>query len=216
MKSKKNKKILSILFPLSIGILLAVIPITILQFNKVENVDAAWFSSGTGTWTFRQKLTINSSLVDDTGSTDLTNFPILYSKVNPYLVGKTQSSGQDIVFTSSDGTTQLDHEIEEFDSTTGKLVAWIRIPTLDYNNDTDIYLYYGNNNATDMQDASGTWYMDGDSDSISDYKAVFHMNQDPTGTILDSTSNNNDASTAGSMTSSDLENGVISKSLDFD
>ena len=217
MRIKKTKKLISFLFPLSIGILFAVIPFTLLQIKKVAPVEAGWFTGGSsGVWTFRQKLTINSSYVDDTGAADLTNFPIVYNKINPYLVGKTQSAGQDIVFTTSDGTTQLDHEIEEYDAQTGKLVAWIRIPTLDYNNDTTIYLYYGNKNTTDMQDAAGTWYTDGDGDAISDYKTVMHMNQDPTTTVLDSTSNNNDATSAGSMTSSDLEEGAIGKSIDFD
>lgn len=217
MRTKKTKRIITFLFPLSIGILFAVIPFTLLQIKKASPVEAGWFAGGSnGEWAFRQKLTINSSYVDDTGSADLVDFPILYSKVNSYLVGKTQSAGQDIVFTASDGTTQLDHEIEEFDAQTGKLVAWIRIPTLDYNNDTNIYLYYGNKNTTDMQDASGTWYTDGDGDTISDYKAVLHMNQDPTTTVLDSTSFDNDATSAGSMTSTDLEEGAIGKSINFD
>jgi len=217
MRIKQTKKLISFLFPLSIGILFAVIPFTLLQIKKATPVEAGWFTGGSnGEWTFRQKLTINSSYVDDTGAADLSDFPIVYNKVNPYLVGKTQSAGQDIVFTSSDGITQLDHEIEEFDTQTGKLVAWIRIPTLDYNNDTTIYLYYGNKNTTDMQDANGTWYTDGDGDTISDYKAVLHMNQDPTTAVLDSTSFGNNGTSAGSMTSGDLEEGAIGKSIDFD
>lgn len=217
MKSKKTKKLISFLFPLSIGILFAVLPFTLLQLKKAPEAQAAWFTGGSsGEWAFRQKLTINSNYVDDTGSADLTDFPILYSKTNPYLIGKTQSNGEDIVFTSEDGITKLSHELEYFNSQNGEIRAWIKIPTLDYNNDTSIYIYYGNKSTTNMQDTDGTWYMDGDGDSTNDYKAVYHMDEDPTSTILDSSEFGNNATSTGSMTSADLETGIVGNSIDFD
>ncbi len=54
-----------------------------------------------------------------------------------------------------------------------------------------------------------------DTDTLS----VFHQAQDPSGTapqILDSTSNANHATTSGTMTSSDLVDGITGKSLDLD
>ena len=42
------------------------------------------------------------------------------------------------------------------------------------------------------------------------------MNEDPTGTIYDSTSNGNDLSSAGSMTSGDLVEGHVGRAIDFD
>ena len=52
----------------------------------------------------------------------------------------------------------LDHEIELYDTTNDKLVAWVRIPTLDYNDDTVIYLHYGNPNVTvSTENPAGVW-----------------------------------------------------------
>ena len=34
------------------------------------------------------------------------------------------------VFTLSDGTTKLSHEIEHYDSSTGEIIAWVNFPTL--------------------------------------------------------------------------------------
>jgi hypothetical protein len=53
----------------------------------------------------------------------------------------------------------------------------------------------------------------------SDLKAIYHMGQDPSGAapqILDSTSNAKHGTSAGTMTSGDLVDGLIGKALDFD
>src|SRR3989338_2783373 len=121
---------------------------------------ATWFTTG-GTRTHRKKITINHPKVS--GSSNLTNFPVLVSRTdtdwkdtgNGGKVGK--SDGTDILFTSSDGTTQLDHELEKYTATTGELIAWVEIPTLDYDDNTVIYMYYGNAAAADQQDITGTW-----------------------------------------------------------
>ena len=92
----------------------------------------------------------------------------------------------DIIFKTSGGT-QLDHEVEYWSATTGKLIAWVRIPTLDYNDDTVIYMYYGNSAITSSQeDAAGVW--------DSNYVAVWHLKESGDGTAdeyTDSTSYGN-------------------------
>ena len=42
----------------------------------------------------------------------------------------------DIVFIDSDGSSQLDHQVEEYVATTGEYIPWVRVPTLKYNEDT--------------------------------------------------------------------------------
>ncbi len=62
--------------------------------------------------------------------------------------------------------------------------------------DTVIYMYYGNASATDQSNKNGVW--------DSNYKAVYHLTQNPAGTapqLLESTSNAAHLTTAGSMTS---------------
>ena len=58
------------------------------------------------------------------------------------LIQTNESLGRDFVFTQSDGTTVLSHEIEEFDNTTGEIIAWVRIPTLSASSTTEMYIYY--------------------------------------------------------------------------
>ena len=68
-------------------------------------------------------------------------------------------------------------------SETGKLVAWVRIPTLLRNANTLIYMYYGNPGVTSpTANPTGVW--------DSSYKGVWHL-QETSGSYLDSTGNNN-------------------------
>ena len=106
--------------------------------------------------------------------------------------------------------TKLDHEIESYDSATGTLVAWVRIPNLSSSVDKVIYLNYGNPSSPDQSNPPGVW--------DSSYVGVWHMNEDPSGTApqsVDSTSNNNDGS-SNNMTSGDLVTGKMAGALDFD
>ena len=82
----------------------------------------------------------------------MTNFPMLFSVPNDAnLAALAQSSGNDILFTASDGVTKLNHEIESYNSATGKLIAWVQVPTLSPTADTVIYVYYGNASASNQQ-----------------------------------------------------------------
>ena len=102
-------------------------------------------------YSFRKQITIDNTKVS--GSTDHIDFPFLVNVTDPDLrtTGNggdvTNANGYDIAFTSSDGVTLMDHEIEFYAAITGEYVAWVRIPILDYDDDTEIYMYYGNNAA---------------------------------------------------------------------
>jgi hypothetical protein len=73
----------------------------------------AWYNSG---WTNRKPVTISHTHVS--GSSNLTNFPVLVSVTDANLktvanggfVGK--SDGSDILFTLSDGVSKLNHGLE--------------------------------------------------------------------------------------------------------
>ena len=72
-------------------------------------------------------------------------------------------------------------------SSTGDLVAWVKIPTLDADADTAIYMYYGNSCITaETQNKNAVWN--------ANYKGVWHMSEEAGGTgtadlYQDSTSN---------------------------
>jgi len=138
-----------------------------------------WYDTN---WQLRKEITINSAQVAST----LTDFPVLISMTDTDLGSLAQVDGDDILFTAGDGVTQLSHEIESWNDTPDKLVAWVNTPSLSAVTDTKIYMYYGNAAAANQEDIAGTWN--------SNYKAVYHLHDD----FLDSTGNNNDGTNGGS------------------
>ena len=52
----------------------------------------------------------------------------------------------------------------------GTLLAWVRIPTLHFNDSTNIYIYYGNSAVTSpTENPSGVW--------SSGYAGVWHLKE---------------------------------------
>jgi len=157
-----------------------------------------------------RKITIDSSKVE--GTSDLANFPVLIKidndcniKTAAYGGSIQNSSGWDIIFTDSDGLTQLDHEIEEYDGDSGDLTAWVKIPTLPYNSDKDIYMYYGKSGLTcDPSNPAGVW--------SNRYRGVWHLH-DTSGSTKDSTSYNTDGVLSGTYTRG--ATGEIDNAFDF-
>ncbi|MCK4613452.1 MAG: DUF2341 domain-containing protein, partial [Thermoplasmata archaeon] len=162
-------------------------------------------------WQYRKKITIDNTKVQ--GSFDLSNFPVLINLASDSgLESHAQDDGDDILFTSSDATTKLDHEIEKFDGSTGELQAWVRIPTLSHDTDTVIYMYYGKSDASNQENPTGVW--------DSNYKMVQHLNETAKTTgdnndHLDSTSNNNDGEAEMEVAHMDAT-GKIDGADDFD
>lgn len=156
-------------------------------------------------WNYRKEITIDHTKV--TG--DLTNFPVLISVIDQDLRDKAQEDGNDILFMDNDGVaTKLYHEIEYFDGSTGMLTVWVNLPVVHSDEDTVFYMYYGNSSSNGQQFPEKVWN--------SHFKAVWHLNNNPTGIIFDSTAKDNDGTSKGGMTSSDLVNGKIGPCLDFD
>ncbi|GBE06373.1 MAG TPA: DUF2341 domain-containing protein [Nitrospirae bacterium] len=142
--------------------------------------ERVWYD---GSWLYRQQITISSSMAPS----DQSDFPVLIkiTNQNDPVFANAQSNGDDILFTSSDGTTRLDHEIEYYSSSaTKELDAWVRIPSLSSSSDTVIYMYYSNSGVSNQENVTGVW--------DSNFTMVQHL-QETSGTHLDSTSNNNDS-----------------------
>lgn len=177
---------------------------------------AAWLSG----FNNRIKLTADNTKVDS----DLTQFPLtVFLKSGngdtTKVFDEVGVNKYKIAITQSDGTTQLYVEIEEWDSTNkvGVLHAGLSGDTLSSSADTDYYLYFDNTAADNTSYVGDT----GSRTEVwdSNFMAVYHMNQDPSGTapqMIDSTANNNDGSSNGTMTSTDLVDGQTGKAIDFD
>jgi hypothetical protein len=103
--------------------------------------------------------------------------------------------------------TRLNYEIEQYDGTLGKLIAWVNITQLSSNTDTTFYMYYGNPTTLSQQVPEDTW--------DSSYLAVWHMNDATPSTISDSTVNQY-TGTKSSANQPNEENGSIGKSQNFD
>jgi Concanavalin A-like lectin/glucanases superfamily/Domain of unknown function (DUF2341)/Archaeal Type IV pilin, N-terminal len=139
-----------------------------------------WYSSA---WLFRKKITIKGSQV--TGSH--TDFPVLIYLVDGDLQFDALAGGNDILFTSWDGTTKLPHELEFFNKQSGSLTAWVKVPSLTSGVDTVIYMYYDNPGASNQQDPANVW--------SNGYVGVWHLNETGSGAageFKDSTSHDLD------------------------
>ncbi|MCX6810114.1 MAG: DUF2341 domain-containing protein, partial [Candidatus Berkelbacteria bacterium] len=158
--------------------------VVIAPWQNTPLVKAAWYSTG-GTWNYRQKIIIDHNKVPNT---DQTDFPVLVkiTDTNNPIFTKAQSDGDDLLFTSSNETTKLSHEIEKFTTTVGsrELIAWVKIPTLSHLTDTVLYMYYGDPSCASQQAAASVW--------SNGYAGVWHMGDATTSTISDSTGNSSD------------------------
>jgi hypothetical protein len=172
-----------------------------------------WYNTN---WQYRRAITIDHTKVDNVANPSSTyaDFPVLVYATG---LSNIKADGADIRFTSSDGTSELPREIERYSS--GTLYAWVKVTLTKDAGDTSndvIYMYYGNTAATEP--APGSTY---GSQNVwgSNHKGVWHLKEDPSGTapqMKDSTTNGNNGTSGGSMTSGDQVAGKIDGSLYFD
>jgi hypothetical protein len=137
-----------------------------------------WYDAN---WLYRKAITLDPA----NGGNDLTNFPVLIDITDAELGGAALTNGGDILFTSDNGTTKLDHEIVSYANSTGDLVAWVKVPILSSGGTTVVYMYYGTSTTPpDQENAAGVW--------DANYVMVQHLDED-TGTHEDSTAYGNNS-----------------------
>jgi hypothetical protein len=171
---------------------------------------------------YRRQITIDYNRV--AGSSNHLSYPFMFDstvdsglqddlKYKDYPPGKIQNiDGWDIVFADENGgDTQYDHEIEYYDETTGEFIAWVRIPTLYYDQNTILYIFYGNYGvptiSSTTEHVTDVWDVN--------YLAVHHFEESPTGTITDSTGYGKNM-TGNNMDASDLVDGQVGQGFNFD
>ena len=180
-----------------------------------------------GDWANRVKLTLDHTKIDS----DQIDFPVMLhisassgigdvdvSDVFDKLVS--DANRKKIAVTTSGGVTQCYAEIERWDDANEQSWLWMKVPALSSAADPVFYQYY------DPAQADNTTYIGDTGDAPvqsvwdSNFKAVYHMAQDPNGdvadSIKDSTNNQYDGTPAGTMTSADLVDSKIGKGIDFD
>lgn len=162
---------------------------------------------------YGKHISINASEVS--GLTDFTDFTILLHVTDNQLRsvsngGHVESeNGYDILFTLGDCSTLLNHQIEKYDPITGELVFWVQIPNLSASFNTNIHMYYGNSGVGTDPSSYSTWN--------SNYEGVWHMNNDPSSSLLlDYSGDGINGDSHGAMTTADLVDGKIGDAIDFD
>jgi hypothetical protein len=163
-------------------------------------------------WSHRKEITLLASQIEAPGNGSLSNFPVLISITDPQIGASALSTGEDIVFTTSDATTVIPGEIESFAG--NQLVAWVKVPSLSATTDTKLYVYYAHSGISSLppQTPQAVW--------ATDYLGVWHLQQDPgpggAGEIKDATSGNHHGTADASMDSTDLVAGRIVSGFNFD
>lgn len=148
--------------------LLSIACFSIVYHVGIARADIDWWNSA---WTYRKVLTIDHAQV----SSDLTSFPVLVDVTDPDLILKAQDEGGDIVFTDGSGL-KLDHEIESYNKSSGHLICWVEA-NLSSSSDTLLFMYYGNNGATNQENPMAVW--------DSDYAMVQHLAEVTTSTATE-------------------------------
>ncbi len=150
-------------------------------------------------YNYRKRITIDHTRVGSSCS-HLYDFPVLIDIQNDPNLRTTangghvfNANGHDIVFKNQDGSSQLDHEVLRYDSSSGSLLAFVRLPQLSSMSDTIIYIHYGNASVnSSQQNVAGVW--------DSNYEAVLHLQESGSGSsdeFKDSTSNSHDGTGGG-------------------
>ena len=104
----------------------------------------AWLSG----WNYRKQITVSSALVDDSLSDFPLTIPVSRTGVESH---HGHADGDDIRFTSSDGTTLLSHIWDGW-CDDGHAGAYVGMPAIDATDGATIYMYYGNASASDASD----------------------------------------------------------------
>lgn len=148
-------------------------------------------------------------LTPDTGQTSGTNssMPLLVKPSVLEMGSLTTAQANSVRFYSDSGlTTELAREVVSADE------IWVKVASV--SSSTEIWMDYDGVSSdyavTDTYGRNAVW---------SDYAAVYHMNEDPSGTapqIIDSTGNGNSGTSSGSMTSGDLVSSQIGNGIHFD
>lgn len=162
--------------------------------------DPAWWD---GAWSHRRRLRFDNTAQAE----DLQNFTVLVVLHRGDLgAAPLAPQGTDLRFVDDDGATLLPHHIERWDPT-GDSSVWVRVPRIDGGSGDDhVWLYYGNPQARDVADPSGSY----DDATV----GVWHLEEDM-GAPIDSATGIS-CTWAGTGTGSQQAQGAIASGVQLD
>lgn len=175
-------------------------PIAADRFSSPESVEE--YSN----WDYSTTIEIDTRAEGADVGEDLTDFPVLIRLGGDEQVvfDNAKENGEDIRFVADDGSP-LSYEIETWDKTTSSATIWVRVPSVQGDNVTEILMYWGN------EDAESRSYPPAVFLSGNGYGAVHHMD----GSLIDAVGNGRDL-TGVDMTPENVIDGPIGKATEFD
>ena len=152
---------------------------------------------------------------------DDSGFPVLLTEVNfpAEIFTLAQNGGGDLRFATEDAdpdSNQIPCDVVTFDTVSSKAEVYVK-RSISALADRSIWVYYDTSSTSSQPAASHAYGADNAYPST--YDLFLPMAEDPSGSapqMLDRTSNNNDGTTAGTMTSSDSITGQIGNGLALD
>jgi hypothetical protein len=168
----------------------------------------AWYNNS---WSNRVRLTVQSSQVPAT----VTDFPVYVNLAHlpDAFFSGVKTDGGDIRMTTSDGSTEVPVEVVSINTVAKTGELHFRAPTLSSTTNTSFYVYYGNsavatNTATSTFGRANVW--------SNGYEAVYHLQTNPTATMVDSTRFARNLTPGAGMVSGNSVAGVIGNGVDFE
>ncbi len=122
--------------------------ITIFLFGTTTNAQSGWNSND---WGYRRAIAVSNS----TGNL-LTDFQVKVTLNNSFDFNRCKTDGSDIRFTNDDSQTLIPYWIEEWNPTGTSATIWVKVSSLPTTG-TQIFMYYGNSLATNIQDGNNVF-----------------------------------------------------------
>jgi len=136
-------------------------------------------------WEYRRQIDLDTTAQGADIQEKLSDIPVLVRlHAGNFNFANAKPDGSDLRFMAGDNETQLKHQIDSFDAVDEVALVWVKAPNVAAAGQSKIFLYYGNKNAVDSQDAFGTF--------ANKYGMVMHLGE-AEGAPKDATANKNNA-----------------------
>mgnify|MGYP000362531405 CR=1 FL=1 len=177
-------------------LIFAFVAISLLLLTSTAS--ASWWNVN---WKYRREITITN--VNGT----LTDYQILVElNSSNFNFSHTRENGSDIRFVASDDETLLNHWIEVWNSTNHSAKIWVNVSEI--TEGTKIFMYYGNESASDVSDVSATFIR-----VIDGVVGAWHFDEGEGNITHDTSGEGNDGTIYGGANWTD---GKFGKALEFD
>lgn len=140
--------------------LLRFISVLIISLLSISNAAYAWWNKD---WNYRKEFIIDTSATGVATEQTVNDVAVLVKLHlgNFTYFTDTKPNGEDIRFVSGDDLTPLKYHIEYYDPLQQVGLIWVKLPRITPGTNLEkIYMYYGNENAVNGEDITGTYGVD--------------------------------------------------------